>query len=638
MFLASSAKAIDSQMQKWVDELEAPRPEFSVLAARQFRYNVHQTPVEVTISEPRKFNVLEEFVLRAGIELNPPPTEDELATVLGLDPVFVRSTTAALRMLQTLTRASRITVTPQGRKFYEQGTVPQPPYHVQIYAIADPLDGNLAFESSPLNEALVNLPDLADFVTIENRIPVVSSLQLDELQQLVQVSSLGLHVPSEGKIVTSYRVAAPTQTIWKTMSLFVLFDVLEDKVQLQVRRGKQILEEASNWLEALQAEGKVSLKALCELSEEIIAVDREATFNQKNAEVEARLEKIRQQALETARLQSQQPQADSLEAATVVHLRDREIHQAFLDVLNSAHQQILIYSPWVSKEVVDDKFLTLLQNLANRGVVILIGHGISRRQEDENQPIPPELEEKLRTIKTPEGLPAVQVFWLGDSHAKEIVVDRQVHLCGSHNWLSYHGDWVPLGETVYKVTIPDQVQAAYDFLAGRFQTHAQKLWDAAAIKRDFIQAEVPLCIWGALGMEKEALKQLQQNNFLELLPVWLQVVCQGLRSGLASRLSDALKAALDLLSEISEEDPNIELLRAGWRQVMGAIAGLDPNAALMLLSDEAWTQFTRLGIAQPPINSPEKFLSRYTVAQNQPKKNSEVKRKKASNKQSKPKK
>jgi hypothetical protein len=632
MFLASSAKPIDPQMQKWVDEIEAPRPGFSVLAARQFRYSLHQTPVEVTISEPRKFNVLEEFVLRAGIELNPPPTEDELAAVLGLDPVFVRSTTAALRMLQTLTRASRITVTPQGRKFYEQGTVPQPPYHVQIYAIADPLDGNLAFGSSPLNEALVNLPDLADFVTIENRIPVVSSLELDELQQLVQVSSLGLHVPESGKLVTSYRVAAPTQTIWKTMSLFVLFDVLEDKVQLQVRRGKQILEEASNWLEALQAEGKVSLKALCELSEEIIAVDREASLNQKNAEVEARLEKIRQQALETARLQSQQPQADSPEAATVVQLRDREIHQAFLDVLNSAHQQILIYSPWVSGEVVDDKFLTLLQNLANHGVWILIGHGISRRQEDENQPIPPELEEKLRTIKTPEGLPAVQVFWLGYSHAKEIVVDRKVYLCGSHNWFSYHGDWVPLGETVYQVTVPDQVQAVYDFLAGRFQTHAQKLWDAAVIERDSIQAEVPLCIWGALGMEEEALNQLQQNNFLELLPVWLQVVCQGLRSGLASRLSDALKAALDLLSEISEQDPNIELLRAGWRQVMGAIAGLDPNAALMLLSDKAWTQFTRLGIAHMPIDSPEKFIAQYAVAQNQPKPKSQSKRRNASNK------
>lgn len=624
MILASSPKPIDPQLRDLVEQIETQSPGLSVLAARQFRYSLHQTPLDVTISEPRKLNVLEEFILRAGIELDPSPTEEELAKVLGLDLIFVSNTTATLRTLQTLTRASRITITPQGRQFYEQGTVPQPPFHVQVYAIADPLAGKLAFGASPLSEPLVNLPDLADFVTIENRLPNVSSLPLEELQQLVQASSLGLHVPESGKIVTSYTIAASTQTIWKTMSLFVFFDVLEDKVRLQVRRGKQILEEASNWLEALQAEGKVSLKALCELSEEIIAVEREATINQKNAEVEARLEKIRQQALETAI--QKQPQIDSSEAGTAVQLRDKEIHQAFLDVLNSAHHNILIYSPWVSLSVFDDKFLTLLQNLASRGVWILIGYGISRSQEDE-QPIPPEVEAKLQTIKTPEGLPGVQLFWLGDSHAKEIIVDRQVHLCGSHNWLSYRGDWLPRGETVYKVTIPNQVQAAYQFLSVRFQNHAQNLWDAALIS-DPIQAEAPLCVWGALSLEEMALKQLEQK--LELLPVWLQIVCQGLRSGLAPRLQDAVGVAIELLSEISEDEPNIELHRQGWHQVMGAIANHNFNTALMLLNEKAWTQFTRLGIAQPPIDSPEEFLSKYTLVQTQ--KKSKTKRKNISNK------
>ncbi len=622
MIFASSPKQIDPQLRDLVEQIETQSPGLSVLAARQFRYSLHQTPVEVTISEPRKLNVLEEFILRAAIELEPSPTEEELAKVLGLDSVFVRNTTATLRTLQTLTRASRITITPQGRQFYEQGTVPQPPFHIQIYAIADPLAGKLAF-GSLLSEPLVNLPDLADFVTIENRLPDVSSLSLEELQQLVQASSLGLHVPESGKIVTSYKIAAPTQTIWKTMSLFVIFDALEDKVRFQVRRGKQILEEPSNWLEALQAEGKVSLKALCELSEEIIAVERESTVNQKNAEVEARLEKIRQQALETAI--QRQPQIDSSQAGTVVQLRDGEIYQVFLDVLNSAHHNILIYSPWVSKAF-DDKFLTLLQNLANRGVWILIGYGISQSQEDE-QPIPPEVETKLQTIKTPEGLPGVQLFWLADSHAKEIIVDRQVYLCSSLNWLSDRGDWLPRGETVYKVTIPDQVQAAYQFLAGRFQAHAQKLWDAAMIDGDFTQAEAPLCVWGALSLEEMALKQLQQK--LELLPVWLQIVCQGLRSGLAPRLQDAVGVAIDLLSEISEDQPNIELHRQGWCPVMGAIANHEPNTALMLLNS-AWTHFTRLGIAQPPINSPEEFLSKYTLVQ-QPEKKSK-KRKNVSNK------
>lgn len=608
MFLASSAKPIDPQLQNWVDEIEAQSPGLSVLAARQFRYSLCQIPVEVTISEPRKFNVLEEFLLRAGIELNPPPTEDELAAVLGLDSVFVQNTTANLRALQTLEVASIITVTPQGRQFYQQGSVPQPPVKVQIYAVADPLVGHLTFQSDSLNEILVDQPDLTNFVTIENKIPDISSLPLTELQQLIQASSLGLHAPELGKIVTSCSVAAPNQTIWRRMSLFVIFDVLEDRVRLQVRRGKQILEEASNWIEELKVEGKVRLDALCELSDEVIAKERFATLNQKNAEVEARLEKIQQRALLTARQQRQEPQVDSPQVGTAVLLRDKEIHQAFLDTLNSAQHQILIYSPWVSKGVIDENFLRLLQDLANRRVTILIGHGISRRQEDEERPIPPEVEEKLKAIKTPEGLPAIQVFWLGNSHAKEIIVDHQVHLCGSYNWLSRNNK-LSWGETVYKVTIPNEVQEAYDFLAKRFQAHAQKLWNAALSNRDLTQAEAALYTWGALGMEEMALNQLQQNNSLELLPVWLQVVCHRLRSGLTPQMLNTLEAALLSLSEVSEQEPNIEFLREGWCQVLGASAKLDFNAALRLLSDEVWSQFIRLGIAHLPTDSPKEFIS-----------------------------
>jgi methyltransferase-like protein len=69
MFLTSSAKPIDDNLKNMADEIEAQSPGLSVLAARQFRYSLRQTHVEVTIKEPRQFNVLEEFIIRAGVEL-----------------------------------------------------------------------------------------------------------------------------------------------------------------------------------------------------------------------------------------------------------------------------------------------------------------------------------------------------------------------------------------------------------------------------------------------------------------------------------------------------------------------------------------------------------------------------------------
>lgn len=626
MFLASSPKPIDPQLQKLVDEIEAQSPDLSVLSARQFRYSLYQTLLEVTISEPRKFNVLEEFILRAGVEIDPPPTEDELAAVLGLDPVFVQSTATTLRKLQTLAQArkSQIIVTPQGHQLYQQGAVPQPPYSVRIYAVADPLLDNLTFHSEPLDVNLVNHPDLT-FVAIENRILDVSSLPLEEIQQRLQTSDLGLHIPEEGKIVTSYSIAAPPQTIWKAMSLFVLFDVLEDKVRLQVRRGKQILEDASNWLEALFSEGKVSLQALCEISEET-AFECEA-INQKNVEVAARIDKIRQQVFSKVKQDNQQ--RVSVEHADVVLLRDRQIRQTFLETLNSARSNILLYSPWLSEKVIDDEFSQLLQELAQREVFVLIGYGISDGEENKKWSILPE-------VRTPDGLPAIHICHLGNSHAQEVIVDRQVYLCG-HNWF-YHGDWLPTTGEVYQITNPDIVQEAFEDMARRFQSRAQQLWDDAVQNRNSQLAEVPISLWGVLSLEEMALTQLQQNNFLELLPVWLKVALHGLRAGTLSPNSANFATALSLLSQISEAAPYIDSLQKEWYQVIDAIASHKPDTALALITDEAWLQLTRLNIVQPPIESPEQLISKYTDAQKHPAKASQRKRTNVSNRKPKAKK
>ncbi|MBD2560842.1 MULTISPECIES: phospholipase D-like domain-containing protein [Nostoc] len=609
MFLASSAKPIDDNLKNFVDEIEAQSPSLSVLAARQFRYSLRQTPVEINIKEPRQFNVLEEFIIRAAIEFQPPPTEDELASVLGLDSVFIKTTTATLRSLQTLSATSPITVTPEGRSFYEKGFVPQPPYAVQINAITDPLSEKITFQSESLNETVINLPDLADFITIDNTIADIASLPLEEIQKSIQTSGLALHIPEEGKIVTSYKVLASTQKIWRKISLFIIFDALEDKLSIQIKNGKQILEPASNWLELLHAEGKITLQTLCKLSTETINFQREAIFKQKNTEIEARLEKIRQKALEAATKAGEK--VDNKALGEAVQLRNGQISLVFSEVLNSAKSQILIYSPWVNQAVFNEKFLNLLQKLANRGVRILIGYGIARLQEDEDKPIPPEVEKKIRAIKTPHGLPSAQVFWLGDSHVKEVIVDKEIYICGSHNWLSYRGDYLPQGESVYKVTIPHQVQEAYEFLANRFQNHAQKLWKNALENRDSKLAIESLCVWGALGMEDIALKEIQKNNWFELLPVWLNVALQGLKSKNLSCDSASFKSALSLLSQVSTEEDFIELLQQGWCKVIGAIAINNPKTALHLLSDEVWAQFLRLNIAQKS-DSPENFISQYT--------------------------
>ncbi|MDV2993712.1 MAG: hypothetical protein N4J56_003366 [Chroococcidiopsis sp. SAG 2025] len=607
MFLTSSSKPIESQLSEQVDKIEQQSPSLSVLAARQFRYKVYQTKLEVKLSKRRQFNVLEEFILRAGIELVPPPVINELASVLGLDSIFVQNTVATLRTLKIIENQhiDEIILTPQGQEFYAQGSLFQPVETKTIYAIADPLLGNLCLRASPLESVQTELPNFADLVSLDCRTPARLPSSLEELQQLFQEAKLG-----SSESVTSGE-AFDTQEIWQAISVFAIFDLLEEKLKFHLRREKQILADASSWLEILESEGKVSLHALCQLSAEALTLECEEILKHKNYEVESRIEKIQQKAVDSIR-EIHKKEKDASDVNNVIVLRDRQIRQEFLKTLKSANSEILIYSPWVSEAVVDREFIRILQELANRGVWILIGHGYTRKQEDEDRPIPAAVEASLLSVKTPEGLPAVQIFWLGNSHAKEIVVDRKVHLSGSHNWLSYRGDKLPRGETVHKVTILPLVQEAYEFLAERFQSHAQKLWEEAILNRNSQLAITPLCVWGALEMHDEALNRIQHNSWLELLPLWLDVVHQRIRSQKDSFAPTSLTNIISLLNQFSPEDSIVEPLWERWQKIAGAIAVYNRNTAIMLL-DEAWTEFIRLGIVQPLIESPQEVLAKFTV-------------------------
>lgn len=600
MFSTSPTKSIDSQLNDLVEQIENDCPTLSVLAARQLSDRLYQTPVTIKVTKPRTFNVLEEFILRASMEFVPPPTEAELAQILKLDPVFVENTVETLQWLQTLERSepdSPIKITARGRDFYEGGSVPQPPENKLIYAISDRLSGDISWRSSSMAKKKVSLPHLAELVSIENPASDVASLTIEEIQKQLSETNLGLHVPEEGQVVSDFEVDGDSEAIASEVSLFAIFDRLEEKLILQLRKGKQILEFATESLQAMEAKEEVSVTDLFDLSEE------EYISLETNEVIEARQEKIRKKEVEEFNKQK------GGEKSEFVLLRDRQIRPEFLSAIKAADKQILIYSPWASEEVIDAEFIKLLQKVAKSGVWILFGYGIARTEEEETKPISPKLKQKLLKVKTPEDLPAAQILWLGNSHAKEVLVDRKLHLSGSHNWLSYRGDRLPRGENCYKVTNGEIVAEAYEYLAGRFQSRLEELWDEAVASLDADLGLQSICIWCALGMEEKALQELQYHNWLALLPVWLKATCQGLRSKQISADAPIFVSAISWCSKVSETEEYIELLREGWRMVMEAIARQNREAALALLNEEGWGTFQRLEIAPASADTPEKFIS-----------------------------
>ena len=457
--------------------------------------------------------------------------------MLGLDPIFIKNTTATLRNLHTLEKETEsiIKLTPVGQEFYSDRSVPESPETKTIYAVSQPFSNNPSLESSPIkNQEIDHLPNLTDYITINNNIKTVASLSLSQLRELlIQNLDLKVHSPEDGKLVTFFKVQDSTETIWKSLSVIVLFDVLENKIKIQAREEKKVLEDASIWLNNLLAEDQISLNTLCQLTDEEINYQCQKIAKHKNAEVEKRVEIIRQKALDNLRQQQKQQsssESTNIEAGTAVQLRGGKISQELANILDSAKHQVLIYSPWISARVVNDRFIKRLQKLANKGVWILIGYGIAKSEKEEERPIPEQVKEQLKGVLTPEGISAVQVFWLGGSHAKELIVDQKIHLLGSNNLLSFRASSGLWDESVYKVTIQEQVQQAYEFYARRFQLKAQELWNNSLENNNVELATQALCLWVALGMEEIALNHIKVSNWQELYPVWISTLKQGVRA------------------------------------------------------------------------------------------------------------
>ena len=59
MFLTSSDRPIDPELENIVEEIERKSPSLSVLAARQLGYCVSQTPIKIEIAKSRQLNILE---------------------------------------------------------------------------------------------------------------------------------------------------------------------------------------------------------------------------------------------------------------------------------------------------------------------------------------------------------------------------------------------------------------------------------------------------------------------------------------------------------------------------------------------------------------------------------------------------
>ena len=106
-----------------------------------------------------------------------------------------------------------------------------------------------------------------------------------------------------------------------------------------------------------------------------------------------------------------------------------------IKALKKAINTIIIVSPWIKKSGVNKEILQYIKKALNRGVRIIIGYGISEK-EDSDKHIITELN-RISNIKAKGSLKLIN---LKNTHEKVLIMDNTFLVVTSFNWLSFRGN------------------------------------------------------------------------------------------------------------------------------------------------------------------------------------------------------
>ena len=126
--------------------------------------------------------------------------------------------------------------------------------------------------------------------------------------------------------------------------------------------------------------------------------------------------------------------ADQTPASRRLHVLEH--HDVMLNSIKTAQTRLLIISPWIRRDIVNDSFVGLLSDSLERGVSVFIGYGIG--SDEEWKEIDSDCKRRLTRLM--DKFKKFSFVRLGNTHAKILLKDSDFYVISSFNWLSFRGD------------------------------------------------------------------------------------------------------------------------------------------------------------------------------------------------------
>ncbi len=477
-----TTSSVDEQLSDAADAVEAADPAQRVVAGRVFRLPYARLRARAALQTPRRFNILEEFVLRAAAELSPAPGAAELATLFGLDPLFVEATLTQLESLKALARGKggAVTLTAQGKQFVKDGQALQLAEHKALSLLyrSGLEDLQLWTTQASVSSELPVLPGLLEGARQGLAARARAAVTPAAVIAATVAGDLGLHDPSQGRLLTGVDQVAVDDLSSFAVGVLVVQSLLTGDGRLvgvdvdSQEAWPELQARLDEWLKA----GRITLGDFLPAAT-ALELDLGASLSAAPEPT------AYQQRYRAALAAGQAPGGIERLPAGVEAARGAQWVQAIQHTL-------LLFVPRLTPATLRPGLLSALNDLAGRGVVTVIGWGAGDDREHEPAEPSPDVLDTLAQMRTPDGLPAALTWWVGGLYGQDAVAD-QVSLASTlPNFLAGSGRdaaSAPAGVTTYLVTAPDLVSTALEDLEPSLARAARQAWQNASRTRDVRQ-------------------------------------------------------------------------------------------------------------------------------------------------------
>lgn len=432
----------------------------------------YKARLKVDVLRKQEIPTVAQFVLKLiDLGIN---TETEIANALGMEIEFVRDALGYLDLHQLIIRkfdspeslGLTFASTDRGKHALREAMAAL--YVDRLYVQVDGLTGEIA----PLDESMLwGRQDLKKRGTwllhpSPKKRPTTETLN-SNLAALETIFKHQLEDFNGDDQIVEVLDVERSWLMYKPVNVLVFHDRTSNRIDLRVFEGYEPVPEYDRILKRRERDGGrvipdgLLVSAADHIRSELIQevhplVKKLEQLDQQIQEAEAEKEKL-QASLDkpdeevsaevitskTRRIQELETEVQRLKAEQGLSrpVQNSEHRQILKDALSSAQRGVAIISPWIRQDATDKEIIKLIEKAIQRGVWVLIGYGMPKRRHESKADYIDEWVDKQfeRIKKRPDGK-KLHVKWLGNTHEKILICDRQFCVLTSFNWLSYRGD------------------------------------------------------------------------------------------------------------------------------------------------------------------------------------------------------